>query len=347
MRGILRYGIGRFGRNLIISCAKLPLPRADYADVVHLSASPFAASPLTPDEVVRQLKHLPSAPRVLPRLKQLLSDGNSSSHEVVSLVRLDPGIAARVLQIGNSAYFSHGVRCYTVDEAVHRVGYDQIYELVATAVASQVLVRPLDAYGIDADDLWQNSVACALAAETIAAHCDSDRDIAYTIGLLHCIGMVALDEWSTRHHPTLRIVSRGLPLETCEAERATFGFHQAETGAALLRWWEFPAVMSEPVRWQYLPRGTNAHFQYAALLHVAKWLRTAACQPGALPPLPEASLLRTLNLSTTQLTDCALEVCRRLVEVNSLLAAGEAAATAVAFPNGERLIADSGVARAS
>src|SRR5688572_25339459 len=105
-----------------------------------------ATSP-TLDEVVQGLEHLPSAPKVLPRLKQLLSDGNTATDEVVSMVRLDPGIAARVLQFGNSVYFNHGLRCYTVDEAVQRVGYDQIYELVSAAVASQVLVRPLATYG--------------------------------------------------------------------------------------------------------------------------------------------------------------------------------------------------------
>src|SRR3954464_9581213 len=111
----------------------------------------LAGQTFTPEDIVREVKHLPSAPKVLPRLKQLLSDGNSAMHEIVALIRLDPGIAVRVLQTANSAYFSKGVRCFTVDEAVNRVGYDQVYELVSFAVASQVLVRPLDIYAIDAD----------------------------------------------------------------------------------------------------------------------------------------------------------------------------------------------------
>src|SRR3954466_12027381 len=129
-----------------------------------MTAAPFIISTgtVTPDDLVRELTHLPSAPKVLPRLKQLLTDGNSAMHEIVALVRLDPGIAARVLQTANSAYFSKGVRCVTVDEAVHRVGYDQVYELVSYAVASQVLVRPLEVYGIEADVLWKMSVAGAL-----------------------------------------------------------------------------------------------------------------------------------------------------------------------------------------
>jgi len=108
----------------------------------------------TPDDIIREVRHLPSAPKVLPRLKVLLGDGNSAMDEIVALVRLDPGIAARVLQLANSAYYGQGaLRCATVEQAVNRVGYGQVFELVSFAVASQVLVRPLDVYGVEADEL--------------------------------------------------------------------------------------------------------------------------------------------------------------------------------------------------
>jgi HD-like signal output (HDOD) protein len=304
--------------------------------VLQLSSPPFTIS-LTLDEVVRDLEHLPSAPRVLPRLKQVLIDGNTAISEVVELVRLDPGIAARVLQFGNSAYFSHGLRCYTVEEAVNRVGYDQIYELVSTAVASQVLVRPLVTYGMEADELWQNSIACALAAEALADQIQIDRNVAYTIGLLHSIGMVAIDDWATRRQPELRLLSKSLPLESCEAERTILGFHQAEAGAALLRVWAFPQVMSEPVRWQYLPNGTSAYFQLAALLHVAKWIRTIVLHPASRPPVPNPVLLTKLGLTLQHLHRHAESVSTRLRLINQQLEV-EATSISLRFPAGERKI---------
>ena len=310
--------------------------------MVQLTATPLAPSALTLDEVVRELEHLPAAPRVLPRLKQLLSDGNTAMSEVVGMVRLDPGIAARVLQFGNSAFFSHGLRCYTVEEAVNRVGYDQIYELVATAVASQVLVRPLDTYGMQVDDLWENSIACALATEALASRVGADRNIAYTIGVLHSIGMVAIDDWAMRHQPGLRLVSKGLPLETCEAERTALGFHHAEAGATLLRLWAFPQVMSEPVRWQYLPNATAAHFQFASLLHTAKWLRSTVLHPEVPQPRPQAALLGKLNLTNVTLDQVAVEVAARFKAINIHLQATEEATVAVRFPAGERQVSQSG-----
>lgn len=275
---------------------------------------------LTPEEIVRDLRDLPSAPKVLPRLKVLLSDTNSSMHEVVRLIRLDPGIAARVLRVGNSAYYNHGDRCVTVDEAVNRVGYGQIYELVSYAVASQVLVRPLATYGIEADDLWRMSVACALAAEEIANRSGQECDVAYTVGLLHGLGMAAIDDWAQRHRPELRFPSLGFPRESAEAERAALGFTQADVGAELLREWDFQNAMWEPVRWQYAPRSCTAHMRMACLLHSAKWVRSTVCATdGQSPPLPSQSAIHMLSLRPGELQEIVAVVTRRLHEVSALL----------------------------
>lgn len=278
-------------------------------------------SAFTPDDIIREVKNLPSAPKVLPRLKQLLGDGNSSITEIVGLIRLDPGIAARVLQVANSAYFSKGVRCFTIEEAVQRVGYDEVYDLVAYAVASQVLVRPLDVYGIEADVLWTNAVACALAAETLALRTNQDRNVAYTIGLLHSVGMVAINEWALHHAPTLTLRHAGFPREATEAERAIFGFTQAETGAALLRDWNFPSAMSEPVRWQYAPRASAGQAKMASLLLAAKWIRTSICAPDPLVCIvpPEPLHLQPLGLNATTLGNLVGEVELQLAAVSSLL----------------------------
>jgi len=276
---------------------------------------------LTPDEIVRELRNLPSAPKVLPRLKELLGDGNSAMHEIVALIRLDPGIAARVLQVANSAYFSKGVRCFTVDEAVNRVGYATVYELVSLAVSSQVLVRSLDVYGIEADTLWKLSVAGAIAAELLALRTRQDRDVAYTIGLLHCVGMVAIDEWALRSGRKLALKHTGFPREAVESERAFFGFTQAAAGAALLRQWDFPASMTEPVRWQYTPRASASQAKMASLLSAAKWLRSAVCTAKGekIPPAPDAAHLQPLGIGAATLQSMVPEVVGRMNAVSTLL----------------------------
>lgn len=294
---------------------------------IHVPAIPMiadcstsAVSAVTPEEVARNVRHVPSAPKVLPRLKQMLSDGNSAVHDIVALIRLDLGISARVLQVANSAYYGQGTRCFTVEDAVARVGYDQVYDLVAYAVASQVLVRPLVSYSIDADELWKQSVACALAAEAVAQNTGQDRNVAYTNGLLHAVGLVAIDEWERRDCCPRVLASAGFPRETSEAERKLFGFTNAEAGAALLRLWDFPQEMSEPVRWQYAPNSSAGHARMACLLHAAKWLRSTVCLGSAgAPAALDDSQLAGLSLSPRILAAMVFSIEMRLAEISSLL----------------------------
>lgn len=290
-----------------------------FVDSTSRTSPPFGF--LSPEEVVRDVRHLPSAPRVLPRLKKLLGDGNSSTQEIVTLIRLDPGIVARVLQVANSAYFSKGARCSTVEDAVHRVGYNQLYELVSYAAASDVLVRPLVAYGVEADELWKMSVACAMAADALAGVANQDRDVAYTMALLHGLGMVAIDEWAVVNARKLTLKFTGYPREWSESERVALGFTQAETGSALLKHWGFPPAICEPVRWQYVPRSAPVYPPMACLLHTAKWLRTVVCLPSNAPKpaTPDPLILKPLGVTVPILNGVIKDILARLDHANSIL----------------------------
>ncbi len=295
-----------------------------FVKAMSVNPHPPCAGVNTPEDIVRDVRHLPSSAKVLPRLKQLLCDGNSSIHEIVALVRFEPGIAARVLQVANSAYFGLGGRCASVDEAVGRVGFEQVYELVSFAAAAQVLVRPLQVYGIEAEDLWKMSVAGAFAAELLANRTGQDPEVAYTVGLLHCVGMVAFDEWALRHARSLHFSIGSFPGEAIDQERRYFGFTQADTGGVLLRHWGFPASIVEPVRRQYAPNATVSHSRMATLLYVAKWLRNSVC--GRTPPPLKIDRLQPIALAREDLATMVDVVAKRLNEVGTLL---EKAATAM------------------
>lgn len=281
-------------------------------------AKPLRSS-ITPEDIVRALRHLPSAPKVLPRLKLLLRDGNSALDEIVSLVRLDPGLAARTLQIANSPYFFTGARCLTIDDAVGRVGYERVYQLVSHAVAAQALNRPLVVYGIEADELWARGVACALAADAIAERIGEDRAIAYTLGLLHGVGMIAIDEWALHGGHDLGLTVRSFPDEATADERDAFGCTQAEVGAVLLRQWEFPSEIVEPIQFQYSVKLATTHPRLAALLYVAKWMRDRVrAAESATSGLP-TSQLRAIELSRDAVADLLPAVTHHFALVSCIL----------------------------
>jgi HD-like signal output (HDOD) protein len=275
---------------------------------------------LTAETIAFSLRHTPSAPKVLPLLKRHLSNGNAPLQQIVDLVRLDPGIAARVLQTANSALFSAGNRCNSVEFAVNRIGFDRIFEIVANAVAEQVLVHPLTAYSIEADDFWSRSVACGIAAETLANCIGEDVNVAYTLGLLHGVGMVAINQWAERNAPTLGFFSRGFPRDASDSERSLLGCTNAEVGATILRQWEFPAEMSEPLRWQYAPLDSLAYRKLNCTLYAARWISARVCTDSVLQVAsPDNRLLAPIGFTAAKLVQLVPDIRTRLDEVERSL----------------------------
>ena len=265
---------------------------------------------LGPDDLIHDLTQLPSSPAVLPRLMEILRDNLSALEDSAALIKLDSGIAARVLQMANSSYYGKRDRCYDVEAAVGRIGVLKVYEIVAYAAAAPLLMRRLSTYAVEAEDLWRRSVSCALASEQIALRVGHDANLAYTAGLLHAAGMVAIDLWAADHSRALRLRWQGLPDESTPDEKRLIGFTNANVAAALLKGWGFWTTIVEPVRWQYEPRFAGGNVNLACTLHVAKWLRDAAHASDAAlrPPLPQQFALDHLHLTPDGLDEIAVDV---------------------------------------
>lgn len=280
-----------------------------------------------PEDVVRDLRHIPSSPQVLPRLLEILRDDRATLEEVVGVIRLDQGTAGRVLQIANSAYYStsNADRCVSMDEAVHRVGLIRVYELVAYAAAAQLVMRHLRSYGIVPESLWHISVTGAIAAERLATRTGADHRLAYTVGLLHGIGLIAVDSWVQANDAGVQFAWSGLPEEATAEEKRVLGFNNAAVAAALLTRWEFPSEVIEPIRWQYAPTFANGHRRMASLLHAAKWLRDAVHTPPdrPLPPLPEKPTLEAIAMEPLELEALLGEIRDGFLRASLLLAEPE------------------------
>ena len=257
----------------------------------------------TSARIVSALRQLSPAPMILPRLQRLLTNPNSGLFEIVELVRLDTALTARVIQVSNSAWFGRGAACQTIEEAVNRVGFHQVHRLVATAAVSAVMEKSLSVYNLDDKTIWRASVACAFAAEMLAAHVGEDVAEAYTIGLLHTVGRVAVDNFLRSKMPVIALVDTGFPNDYRAAEHAQLGFSQAEVGAVMLKNWDFGPLAIEALRSQYVPlEALLPYDRMAAILYGARLLRTVVCQvsDGA-PVRADAAVLETLRMTETEL----------------------------------------------
>lgn len=271
---------------------------------VVLFSLPFLRT--TPESLVRKMPDLPPAPKVLHRLQHLLEDPAVTLRQVADLVQLEPGLGAKVVRMANSTYFGRGAAVGNLTDAIQRVGLQGVQEVVTYAVASQLVGRPLQAYGLAAQQLWDRAVACGIAASSLAERSAVNCAEAYTAGLMHGIGLLAIDRHAGRHPPPGRMPFRsaGYPLDFAPAEAAWLGFSHAQAGAALLEVWGFSAAVATAVRHQLEPEEAPAHRQLAMVLATARWARTLFCVPEErIPELPDPAWMAEAEVEIADFGD--------------------------------------------
>jgi putative nucleotidyltransferase with HDIG domain len=221
------------------------------------------------DEFISQVNTLPPAPRVLTQLLGLLKEHDVDCSRIVELITYDPALTAKVLQRCNNAAAGLAEPVHHLPDAVTRLGFNEIYRLVAVVIGKSTLGAAQQGYGMLTGELWRHSVVAAVAAKVVALTLGEDENLAFTAALLHDIGKLVLSPSVARTYPA---VSRAIALSGhsfLEAEKSIIGVEHAEVGGRVLAQWNFPDNLVQAVWHHHDPIQARPYEQLAACVYVA------------------------------------------------------------------------------
>ena len=181
------------------------------------------------DDYINTVTYLPPAPRVVPDLMKLLHQPDVDSSRIVRIISLDPSLTANVLRVCNSAAFAAADPTTDLQEAVTRLGFQQVYRLVTAATGAKLLAAPQKGYGLDPGELWKHSVAAAVAAQLMARKLGEDDNLVFTATLLHDIGKVILAQSIEDSYTRLIREAETHQLSLLESETKLLGVNHACT----------------------------------------------------------------------------------------------------------------------
>lgn len=223
------------------------------------------------ENILEIARSLPPGPRVFSELDRLLRDPNQSLDEIATLIKSDATLAAHLIRVSNSVSFGGEQRTGSIEEAVGRVGFDEIFRLVGELAVARLADRELKHYGIDAEALRGHMLRTAFVCEQLASECGLDPRAAYTAGLMRPLGFLVLDRVADRYaqtddfHPTR-------DGDYLAWEGRLFGVASSEVAAMVLGEWSFPPPIIEAVRNQYLLRSDDLAHRLACLANLASGL---------------------------------------------------------------------------
>jgi len=189
------------------------------------------------------LKSLPAFPAVASKLLGVISDEDADFREVSRLILSDTALSGQVLRLANSSLFGFRQEVRSILRALCLMGANRVRDMVITASLKDYIGAD---YKSLLGDCWRHSLATALWAETLAQWYRSDRPIAYTAGILHDLGRIALSRLAPDAYSLfLKRTSDTVSDDFRAVEQEIFGVDHCEAGAHLSRLWKFQPALSD------------------------------------------------------------------------------------------------------
>ncbi|HET6461664.1 MAG TPA: HDOD domain-containing protein [Syntrophales bacterium] len=205
------------------------------------------------DKILKSIKNIPAFPAVAMKVMTLVDDPNYSIMDVADVVRYDQAIAANILRICNSAYFGLRHKVVTINDAVMRLGQQNIIRAVQAAGVSQ-FYNKAKGYGLDANKLWEHSVGVAMMTQILSKRIFNCEDAKlYTIALLHDIGKVIMGEFVDESLQQIHSLVSKEGISFLDAEKKVIGINHAELGGRIASQWNFPQDMKDAIVFHHRP----------------------------------------------------------------------------------------------
>ncbi len=222
---------------------------------------------------------LPSPTGVAMQILKMAQQEGVGLAEIARVIKGDPALAGRLLQLVNSSYYA-GARAITaVNDAVTRLGLDVVWQ-VALGFSVVSGYRRGVCKRFDYDEFWSDSLGAAVSAQILSKNSGlGNPEEAFTCGLLADIGRLALASIYPDSYSVVVAAAAAdqAPQEILKLEQKTFAMDHRELTAAMLQDWGLAEAWVQAVRYHEdpvhsdLPEGHQAQ-KMAWMMHAAAQL---------------------------------------------------------------------------
>ncbi len=271
------------------------------------------------DTILGSIDQLRPMPSNVTRLLRELEDPGITAGQISDQIGLDQALAALIMQMSNSALLGYGRTCTSINDAVVRLGFKRIKSIVMASAASDSMKRSLRGYRLGAGQLWEHSLAVAVAAEWVAqaVHYPQPEE-AYVTGLLHDMGKLMLDQYVLSDYTKIVDYMHRYRLSLWQVEEKLIGIDHAKVGGLMAEKWHFPQSLLYGIQYHHEPSLARKNAKLAAVVNMANAF--ASQTNDKLPDIHSKSIhpasLTLLNVSSEKIETLQRHV-NQMLNVNA------------------------------
>lgn len=213
-----------------------------------------------------RLNELPRLRQILQELLEMVNQNDVDFGELTRKISMEQVLSARLLRLANSAHFGGSRTVASINDAVIRVGSGSVRTMVVASVLSSAFPK-IDT--LDLTQYWADTFEIALIASKLGSATKLDANSAFTIGILHNIGLLMIHSLVPKEALKIReCVESGE--DEIEAQRHIIHTDANVLGAKLAKAWKFPDEMVDAIAFSAQPDKALLSPKLARVLHFAR-----------------------------------------------------------------------------
>lgn len=221
------------------------------------------------DTLADSIEQLPTLPAVYQQVKNAMADASCSVTQISKIISYDQAITAKLLQLVNSSFYGFKQRINNTTHAIALLGFRTIEDLILAVSVFPALKNGNDEFAEELRESWLHSIGVAAAARAAANILHfANSDDAFTMGLLHDIGKVALCR--IMHDEMVAVLEtthdQNEPFH--EVEQQLLGFDHTDVGRLLAEKWNFADDLTEVIGYHHTPMEARQHKRNVSVLHL-------------------------------------------------------------------------------
>ena len=224
---------------------------------------------MTTEEIIERIENkinrLPLVDTEVVDIITLLNSPASNFDQIVE--KLSPSLAARFLNMANSAYYG-GREVRSINYAVKLLGYGKMKDILISSILMDHFTRRLKQF--DFEKFLKQAQVCAAVAKVLGEILNFNQiDNLFTVATLQNIGKLVTAVYFKPEHEQIVSLKKSQDLPSCEAEKMILGVSHAEIGALVLQRFNVPQEICDAVRFHdsrdtVVPMNNDNYLQHIA-----------------------------------------------------------------------------------
>jgi HD-like signal output (HDOD) protein len=222
------------------------------------------------DRIISRVDDLPTLPRTVLRITELVNDPKSSARDLARVITDDQVLAARLLKLVNSSFYGFPQRISTITGAIVLLGFDAIRNLLLTTSVFDLFANRRKTSLIRQEQFWDHSLGCAVGAKVIGNYLRYDKvEELFVSGLLHDIGKIVEMIFLPQVFKEINDLVKDQNILMIAAEEKILGYSHPQIGNLLAEKWNLPPKLISVILHHHQPSEAGRFVLEAAIVHLA------------------------------------------------------------------------------